>query len=139
MIFLLPKWRCNEAKNDFAWRNVISFAGHPVRTYARLISRCLSVLMNEMHKLFPFVSMPSMLGVRDIIFSLLDRAPGGDILLYERDKDNCYWEMKKREVIDAISEAAQAVVEGRGITGHLWLSVAKGGDEARDRIGKAAS
>ena len=90
MIFALPKWRSNEAKNEFSRRNVISFAGHPIRTYARIISRCLSILMNEMHKLFPFVSMPSMLGVRDMFFSLLDREPDGFVLLYERDMDNCY-------------------------------------------------
>ena len=137
MIFALPKWRSDEARNEFAWRNVISFAGHPVKRYAHLISRCLLILMNEMHKLFPFVSMPSMLGVRDMFFSLVDREPGGDVLLFERDIDNCYWEMKKREVVQAISEAAQAVVEGRGVTGKLWFSVAKGGDKARDRVGKA--
>ena len=139
MIFALPKWRSNEAQNEFAWRNVISFAGHRVRRYACLISRCLSILMNEMHKLFPFVSMPSMLGVRDMFFSLLDRELGGDVLLYERDMDNCCWEMKKREVVQAISEAAQAAVEGRGVTGQLWFSVANGGDKARDRGGKATS
>ena len=92
-------------------------SGHTHASSAAACPLTYDILMNEMHTLFPFVSMLSMLGVRDMFFSLLDRAPGGDILLYERDMDNCYWEMKKREVIDAISEAAQAVVEGRGVTG----------------------
>ena len=40
-IFALLKWRSNEMANEFAWRNVISFANHPLRRYARLISRYL--------------------------------------------------------------------------------------------------
>ena len=46
--------------------------------------------------------------------------------------------MKKCEVMQAIFEAAQAVGEGRGVIGQLCFSVAKGGDKARDRVGKAA-
>ena len=74
-----------------------------------------------------------------MFFSLLDLSPQGDIRLYERDMDNCYWEMKKQEVLDAIRESAQAVMDGRGVTGQLWFSVAKGGDKACDRVGKANS
>ena len=47
MIFALPKWRSNEATNDFVWRNDISFANHPVRTYTRIISGCLSMLVAD--------------------------------------------------------------------------------------------
>ena len=53
--------------------------------------------------------------------------------------DNCYWEVGKADVIQAISEVRDTVVEGRGITGALWFSVAKGGGRARDRIGKVSS
>ena len=70
---------------------------------------------------------------------MLDLSPQGDILLYERDMDNCHWGMKKQEVLDAIRESAQAVMKGWGVTGQLWFSVAKGGDKARDGVGKASS
>ena len=138
-IFALPKWRSQERKNKIVWRSVISFSNHPLKPLGRLISRCLSIVVNEVHKILPFLSMPSMLGVRDMFFSLNDMHRDHPIALRERDMDNCYWEVGKANVIEAISEARDTVVEGRGITGALWFSVAKGGDRARDRIGKASS
>ena len=46
-----------------ARRNVILFAIHPLRRYAHLVSRFLSILSTEMHKLFPFIArMINMLG-----------------------------------------------------------------------------
>ena len=70
------------AKKEIVWRNVISFSTHPLKPLGRLISRCLSILVNDVHKILPFLSMPSMLGARGMFFSLNEMPRDHPIVLH---------------------------------------------------------
>ena len=52
--------------------------------------------------------------------------------------DNCYWEIDKQEALSARTSAKDRIVEGLAIKAKLWVSIAKGNDRARDRLGKSA-
>ena len=44
-IFPVPKWKLQEMINFFAWRNIISFAFHPVKPLAKIVGRCLTLMV----------------------------------------------------------------------------------------------
>ena len=46
-IFGLPKWKLEEMINRFLWRNVISFAHHPLKPLARAVGRCLTLMIKS--------------------------------------------------------------------------------------------
>ena len=41
-VFELMKWKSNEFVVDgLKWRDIVSFAGHPLQVWSRVVSRCL--------------------------------------------------------------------------------------------------
>ena len=56
----------------------------------------------------------------------------------ERDMDNCYWNIDKREALQALTTAKEKIMNSLGQRITLWFSIARGNDRHRDRIGKSA-
>ena len=95
-IFALPKWKLQEMINFFLWRNIISFVNHPIKPLATKVGRCLTLMIREVNSLYPYMSLPSLVGVRDMFLSLLTLSKGQQCtVVRERDMDNCYWEIPK--------------------------------------------
>ena len=71
-IFSILKWKTVEqgAEACAKWRDIVSFKFHILRSYARLISRSLQLVVNEVYRHFQTLGMPSMLGVRDMLAAL---------------------------------------------------------------------
>ena len=100
-IFALPKWNLQELINFFLWRNMISFANHPIKPLATKIGRCLTLMVQEINRLYP--SLPSLVGVRDTFLSLLTLDQGQQCtVVRERDVNNCDWEIPKKKALQAI-------------------------------------
>ena len=55
-IFALPKWKLQEMINFFLWRNIISFANHPIKPLATKVGRCLTLMIREVNSLYPYMS-----------------------------------------------------------------------------------
>ena len=100
LIFALPKWRLNELQNQFLWTNVITFAPHPLRRLAQTAGRSLTIMVKEAIKAVPFMVVPSLLGVGDMCMGLMSLdASRNRTFVRERDMDNCYWNIDKKQVL----------------------------------------
>ena len=54
------------------------------------------------------------------------------------DIDNCFWNLCKNGVLEALGDVAVRVRRGRKFRGELWFSIAKAGDKTLDHIGKGS-
>ena len=70
-VFALPKWKLDEWLNYYVWRNIITFALHPLKPLARTVGRCLTLMVKECIKAMLFIALPFLLGVRDICMGLV--------------------------------------------------------------------
>ena len=138
-IFALPKWKLDKVVNYYIWRNIITFAPHPLKPLARTVGRCLTLMVKECIKAVPFMALPSLLGVRDMFMGLVGLDAGRNCtFVRERDMDNCYWNIDKREALQALTAAKEKIMNSLGQRITLWFSIARGNDRHRDRIGKSA-
>ena len=138
-IFGLPKWKLAELINRFLWRNVISFAHHPLKPLARAVGRCLTPMIKSVTALFPYMSLPSLMGVRDMFLAMhVLNKDVGPVVVRERDMDNCYWEIPKDAAIMALKSVKDHILQLDVNRPELWFSIASANDRHRDRIGKSA-
>ena len=136
--FHLLKWKTNEKLSDWKWRLVVSHARHPLRRLSKLVGRGLTLLLQELHAVFPYWGCPTMRGVRDVWKHLQQDRP--KVLdLWERDIDNAYWELNKKRVLEAVRTAGALVKQRRRVRGTLSFSIAKGGCKALDRVGESTT
>ena len=56
----------------------------------------------------------------------------------ERDVDNCYWNIDKKEALQALTAAKEKIMNSLGKRITLWFGIARGNDRHRDRIRKSA-
>ena len=138
-IFGLPKWKLEELINCFLWRNVISFAHHPLKPLARAVGRCLTLMIKSVTALFPYMSLPSLMGVRDMFMAMhVLNKDVGPVVVRERDMDNCYWEIPKDAAIMALKSVKDHILQLDVNRTELWFSIASANDRHTDRIGKSA-
>ena len=134
--FHLLKWKTNEKLSDWKWLLVVSHARHPLRRLSKLAGRGLTLLLQELHGVFPYWGCPTMRGVRDVWKHLRQCRP--KLLdLWERDIDNAYWELNKQRVLEAVRTAGASVKQRRRVRSTLSFSIAKGGCKALDWVGES--
>jgi hypothetical protein len=104
----IVKWKSNvvgPAPPSLKFRDIISFARHPVRPWARLISRVtqlmVSFLYNDMDNV---LGKPTLVGVRDLLSTVASSLTPDwhTTLLREMDMADMFWELPTGEVIRAM-------------------------------------
>ena len=138
-IFSLPTWKLDDLINHFIWRNVITFAPHPLKPLAHTVGRCPTLMVKESMKAVPFMSLPSLLGVRDMFMGSYRLDAGRNCtFVRERDKDNCYWNIDKKQAVKALNFAKGKIMTNLNLRVDLWFSIARGNDRHRDHVGKSS-
>ena len=150
----MPKWKTDEfdPAKGVKWQDVISYAGHVFRPWARKIGRCLQLVIGELSENNLGIGFQRLLGVRDQArafhrlqgqMGLDEGTPSERVAatprqndLCEMDMDDMFWEIPTQEVFQSL-EWALGEIKGR--RDHLWFSIAKGGLRERDRLGRASS
>ena len=88
-------------------------------------------------KAVPFMSTLSLLGVRDMFIRLYRLDAGRNCtFVRERDMDNCYWNIDKKQAVQALTFAKDKIMTNLNLRVDLWFSIARGNDRRRDRVGK---
>ena len=65
-VFELLKWKADEFVVDgLRWRDIVSFAGHPLQAWSRVMSRCLQMLVSFLIDQGIGLGFAKMQGVRD--------------------------------------------------------------------------
>ena len=105
--FELMKWKSNEfVAYGLKWRDIVSFAGHPLQAWSRVVSRCLQMLVNHLIDRGTGLGFAKMQGVRDEIHAAvrMGRKPQS-LSLKEEDMTDMFWEIPSTEVKSALSWA----------------------------------
>ena len=79
--FALPKWKLDEVVKYCVWRNVRTFAPHPLKPLTRTVGRCLILMVKECIKAVPFMAL------RDARQSFT-ASPGSHFMLYYNIKED---------------------------------------------------
>jgi hypothetical protein len=121
------------------WRDIVSFKFHILRSYARLISRSLQLVVNEVYRHFQTLGMPSMLGVRDMLAALGRTLPVWcTVRPDEADMTDMFWHIPKSEVVPSLNSLFDLLErEKRGSA--EFFSLHKSGEKTLDRLGTASS
>ena len=69
------KWKSRELLNEMKLRVIVTFAGHPLAKWGRMIGRALGLIVRAVSACTRTLSMPTMRGVRDILASLVRLQP----------------------------------------------------------------
>ena len=97
-IFSILKWKTVErgAQAIVKWRIIVSFQLHILRSYARLMSRSLPLIVSEVYRQFQTLGMPSMVRVRDLPGSLGRCNPvRASVRPDEADMTDTFWHLPK--------------------------------------------
>ena len=119
------------------WRDVVSFASHPLKGWSRLVRRCLQLLIKEMTMADGSLGFSKLTGVRDLAWATNRMgAPLESLKLKEQDMSDMFWEIPSHEV-QAATQWAVGACKKRRRGKQLWFSLSK---ESRglDRIGKSS-
>ena len=135
----LIKWKADEFVIDgLKWRDIVSFSGHPLQAWSRVMSRCLQMLVNHLIDHGVGLGFAKMQGVRDQLHAAarLGVSSSASEFLDEDMSDMC-WEILASEVQSA-PERALPHVRFAHRTKELHLSVSRESNRL-DRIGKATA
>ena len=138
-VFELIKWKANEFVIDgLKWRGIVSFSGHPLQTWSRVMSRCLQTLLNCLIDHGFGLGFAKMQGVRDQLHAAarLGASSGASEFL-EEDMSDMFREIRASEVKSAL-EWALSRVRSALRTKDLHFSVSRESNHL-DRIGKATA
>ena len=77
IVFDILKWKSREVGPEplLKWRDVVSFAGHLLRPWARYIGRCLQLLIQELGGRVEGLGFQNMPGVRDQVEAVFEKSP----------------------------------------------------------------
>jgi hypothetical protein len=136
-LFSILKWKSDPYElGVLKWRDVVSFAGHPLRKWAKLVSRCIQLLVREVGEVIRSFCLPTMVGVRDLLGCMARTNPQwSNSVGAEMDMDDMFWQIPKDEVIPSLTYLAKKL-KGRR-TGETWFTLDRIGDKKLDRMGKA--
>ena len=93
-IFSILKWKTVERGSEAVvkWRDIVSFKFHILRSYARLISRSLQLVVSEVYRLLLTLGTPCMLGVRDVLGAVGRTMPvWSTVCPAEADMADMFW------------------------------------------------
>ena len=138
-IFSILKWKTVEqgAEVCVKWRDIVSFKFHILRSYARMISPSLQLVVSEVYRLFQTLGMPVMTGVRDVLGSLGRlRLVCSTVRPDEADMTDMFWHTPKDDVVPSLDSIfALLEREKRGCA--KFFSLHKFGEKTLDRLGTA--
>ena len=137
--FSIMKWKTDVFRIPplVKWRDVFAFTSVVVQSYAKLIGRCLRLLLGEMYVTLDTLALPVMLGVRDVVQAARKIQPDRTKMhLHEADIDDMYWEIDKNECLHAIDFAISKVRKMRREK-TLTFALHRSGDKSLDRIGSS--
>ena len=138
----LLKWKSKEFGPEPAlkWRDIVSYARHIFKRYAKAVGRSLQLLVRELCHLQQGIGFQNLLGVRDQAraFQKFHTTVGthSTVHLAEKDMTDMFWEIPKPQIISALQWAI-AKSKRRGKT--CFFSIAKNGLNFLDRLGRATT
>jgi hypothetical protein len=141
-IFSILKWKSVEKGSPataatLKWRDVISFKRHHLKRYAKLVSRSLQLLVQNVCQHATTSTLPNMLGIRDLVGCISRLKPVWEnTSLHELDMDDQFWNIPKEECVEAVRWAVKEVTKHRRCRG-LSFALHKGGDKFLDRFGSS--
>ena len=133
------KWKTAQFETAaLRFRDIVSFKGHPLQGWSRVMSRCLQMTVNaliEKTEGFGFACMP---GVRDQLVAAcrLGAVPAHTCFI-EKDMANRFWEIPLEQVTQSI-DWAFSVLAKKQRTSSLNFAVSKA-DKHLDHLGCASS
>ena len=79
--------------------------------YSHGYSKCLTLMIKTINLVFPCMSLPSLLCVRDMLMSMYALSnSNGPVIVRERDMNNCYWEILTEEALNALRKIKDHIV-----------------------------
>ena len=138
-VFELLKWKADEFVVDgLRWRDIVSFAGHPLQAWSRVMSRCLLMLVSFLIDQGIGLGFAKMQGVRD---QLQAAARMGAITheteFNDEDMADMFQEIPATDVKWAVQWALNAVRAKHRAT-NLSFSASKESNHL-DRIGRSTA
>ena len=99
--FNMLKWKLAEnhaTEPSLSWRDVISFRHDIFRTWARVVGRCLQLMIRHLATYYATWSFQSLLGVRDQARAATRlQQMGGGTKFMEKDMNDMFWEIPKEQ------------------------------------------
>ena len=93
------KWKSRELLNEMKLRVIVTFAGHHLARWGRMIGRAVGLIVRAGSACTRTLSMPTMRGVRDILASLVRLQPNWQSFTRaEIDMDDQYWAISRSQV-----------------------------------------
>ena len=116
---------------------MVSFAAHPLRSWSKLVGRCLQLVIKELTMLQGSLGFAKLAGIRDLVWAAqrMGTSPQ-DLRLREQGMSDMFWEIPSSEAKQAVPWAVGECKKRRRGT-RLWFSLSR---EAKslDRIGKSS-
>ena len=138
-VFELLKWKADELVVDgLRWRDIVSFAGHPLQAWSRVMSRCLQMLVSFLIDQGIGLGFAKMQGVRDQlqVAARMGCLPH-ETEFKEEDMADMFWEIPATDVQLAVQWALNTV-RAKQRAANLCFSVSKESNHL-DRIGRSTT
>ena len=120
------------------WREVIAFCNVPLKRYARVIGRCLQLLVKALYLECTTLGFPLMLGTRDFSQACIRLSSHTSAVhVCEQDMQDMYWEIPKVQVLESFNWAVKHLGEQRKRP-VSFFAIHRGGDKILDRLGKGS-
>ena len=139
-LFSMLKWKSIESGVDplIKWREVIAFCSVPLKRYARVIGRCLQLLVKALYLECTTLGFPLMLGTRDFSQACIRlSSQTSAVHICEQDIQDMYWEIPKPQVMESVKWAVNHLGEQRKRP-VSFFAVNQAGDKILDRLGKGS-
>ena len=118
-------------------REVMRQARHPFRRYAKLFSRCLTVLWKRAAKLPDSTEFVSMRELRSVILKWEAKDSGPGVAWGELDVEEMFPNIRRSEVAQAVQAIFSEVTRGARIPTHeAFFKIHKGGVKRMDGIAR---
>ena len=129
------KWKSQELLNELKAKVIVTFAGHPLARWGRLMGPAMGVIVREVGRCTHTLAMPTMRGTKDMLASLVRQTPRWEHSSHgEVDMDDQYWSIQRTQVKQAFEWCLSRLTNGHGIFEFALSRLHKN----LDRLGHAA-
>ena len=139
-LFSMLKWKSIETGVHplIKRREVIAFCNVPLKRYARVIGRCLQLLVKALYLECTTLGFPLMLGTCDFSQACIRLSSHTSAVhVCEQDMQDMYWEIPKVQVLESFNWAVKHLGEQRKRP-VSFFAIHRGGDKILDRLGKGS-
>ena len=132
------KWKSQELLDELKGRVIVTFAGHPLARWGRLMGRAMGVIVREVGRCTHTLSVPTMRGTRDMLASLVRQTPRWEHSSHgEVDMDDQYLSIQRTQVKQALEWCLSRLRNARHGHGIFEFSLSRL-HKNLDRLGHAA-